>query len=126
MLYFKAIKFLSLALILGLVLSALLPMGFMPNLLAAQQGLFKITICAANGSQSIFVDKQMQPHTPKPPQHKPCDFALSQHLTWLVAAIGLLTLLLWPWQKMIPMPVIIRPYYSRKNLRTAPRGPPAA
>jgi hypothetical protein len=125
MLYRQTIKFISLALVLGLLLRALLPTGFMPDLLAAQQGLFKITICAANGTQNVFVDKQMQPHSPKTPQHKPCDFALSQHLTWLVLAIGLLTLLVWPWQKIRPILVHtqLRPIFKLGN--ATPRGPPA-
>jgi hypothetical protein len=48
------------------LLHALVPVGFMPDLKALQQGVVKIVICTAQGSGSLFVDKDGQPaHAPQ-------------------------------------------------------------
>lgn len=44
----------------ALFLKVVVPVGFMPDLDALQQGVFKITICSSYGAQEILVDKNLK------------------------------------------------------------------
>lgn len=121
--YSKTKQLFYLLLVISILLRALLPTGFMPNLAAAQQGLFKITICAAQGAEDIFVDHHMQQQKPKPQPHKFCDFALSQHMAvfFILAFLSSLVFLINRQPTVTSTTQFVGKYYNRQR---TPRGPP--
>lgn len=52
---------LALFIALALLVRAFIPAGYMPDMKALQDGVFRITICTASGSDIITVDRNNQP-----------------------------------------------------------------
>jgi len=52
------------AVLCAFLFRAFIPTGYMPDMQALEKGVFKITICTMDGTQSIFADKDGQPLEP--------------------------------------------------------------
>ncbi len=50
-------RWLSQLLLTAMVLRALIPVGYMPDLPAAANGIFKVVICTTDGAKTIAVDR---------------------------------------------------------------------
>ena len=69
-------------LLLAVVLRAVIPAGYMPDM--SGKAFFQMTICTLNGPETITVDQDMQPidaHDTQADKQNGCDFALLGHTT---------------------------------------------
>lgn len=71
-------------LVFFVLLKGLIPVGYMPDMKALQDGVVKITICTAYGSQQIVVDEQGKAPDSKQQHHNAksdfCPFGWMPHV----------------------------------------------
>lgn len=82
-----------------MVLRALIPLGFMPDLTTFSDGRFEIIICQGHGQATITVDSEGNPIPSKTNQKSPfgetlCPVAAAA----AVALVAFALFLLWPWR----------------------------
>ncbi|MEQ1669948.1 MAG: DUF2946 family protein [Hyphomicrobium sp.] len=58
-------KWLSRLLIVAFALRALIPVGYMPDFASAANGSFKVVICTAAGTQTVYLNLDGSPPTPQ-------------------------------------------------------------
>ena len=113
-----------------LLFKMLVPAGFMPDMNALQHGVYKITICSADGAKNIWVDKDQQSGDGKAaPAHKTgkmggafCPFAGVNASIIPVVALILTMLLLWRRSRYA---FAADPLSSFSTTSSWPRAPPA-
>jgi hypothetical protein len=88
-----------------MLLRALVPAGFMPDLGALKHGVYTLTICSGSVQKSVLVDADGAPvgepagpvgHPGTDHDEAPCAFAALSHLVYLVGLVAGLLLLLRP------------------------------
>jgi hypothetical protein len=116
-------RFVVFLLCFALLAKLAIPVGFMPDMQALAHGIYKITVCSAEGAKQIWVDHgQKQDHPAPQAGHDQCPFAAAHLLappvlTFIVVPFILRALMLSP------------PRTERLSLLATiiawPRGPPA-
>lgn len=112
-------------LVLLVVLRALIPAGYMPDMQALEKGKLAITICTGDGMKDVLVDGPSGP----PPAHEKgknffCPFMILSALLYVAALLQLFLYGLRPpqrfhTQRLCPVPVL--PVFPAARPRAPPR-----
>jgi hypothetical protein len=115
-------RFVALLLCFALLVKLAIPAGFMPDMQALSHGIYKITICSAEGAKQIWVDQHNKQAPAQEKHDGACPFAAAHLYAPPVLVFIAIPFIL---SVLLPMPPHTEPLASDATIVAWPRGPPA-